>query len=43
MLDTIREAGGAIEAEHRPAGRKPVAFCADPFGNGFCVIGEPRS
>lgn len=22
-------------------GRPPVAFCSDPFGNGFCVLG-PR-
>jgi predicted enzyme related to lactoylglutathione lyase len=42
VLEAIRRGGGAIEAEHRAPGRKPVAFCADPFGNGFCVLGEHR-
>lgn len=40
VLESVKEHGGAIEDEHRPKGRKPVAFCSDPFGNGFCVIGE---
>lgn len=39
-LTRIRAAGGSIEAEYRDHGPKPAAFCADPFGNGFCVIGE---
>ena len=34
------EQGGAIENEFRTQGPKPAAFCSDPFGNGFCVIGE---
>jgi catechol 2,3-dioxygenase-like lactoylglutathione lyase family enzyme len=21
-------------------GRPPIAFCSDPFGNGFCVVGS---
>jgi predicted enzyme related to lactoylglutathione lyase len=37
----ISAAGGAIERTFRDTGPRPVAFCADPFGNGFCVIG-PR-
>ncbi len=40
VLDKIREQGGAIENEFRTQGPKPAAFCSDPFGNGFCVIGE---
>lgn len=40
VLDKIRQHGGAIENEFRNQGPKPAAFCSDPFGNGFCVIGE---
>ena len=36
----VRAAGGRIEAEYRDHGPMPAAFCSDPFGNGFCVIGE---
>lgn len=39
-LTAIRAAGGQVEVELRDMGPKPVAFCADPFGSGFCVIGE---
>lgn len=38
-LQRVTEAGGRIENEFRSHGPRPVAFCADPFGNGFCVIG----
>jgi predicted enzyme related to lactoylglutathione lyase len=41
-LERIRAAGGVVEAELRGQGPRPVAFCADPFGNGFCVLGAPR-
>lgn len=34
--------GGTIEQTHERPGRPPVAFCADPFGHGFCVLG-PRT
>lgn len=40
-LATLRAENGTIEAEYRSQGPMPVAFCADPFGNGFCVIGPP--
>jgi predicted enzyme related to lactoylglutathione lyase len=40
-LDRVRAAGGTIESEYRDQGPMPAAFCSDPFGNGFCVIGEP--
>lgn len=39
-LATLQRAGGSVELELRDRGPKPVAFCSDPFGNGFCVIGE---
>lgn len=39
-LKNIKALGGAVETELRNHGPKPVFFCADPFGNGFCVIGE---
>ncbi len=41
VLAKVRAEGGAIESEFRTQGPMPVAFCSDPFGNGFCVIGEP--
>ena len=40
VLAKVRAEGGSIEDELRTQGPKPVAFCSDPFGNGFCVIGE---
>lgn len=40
VLDKVRARGGAIENEFRSHGPMPTAFCSDPFGNGFCVIGE---
>ena len=32
-------AGAICEQKYEIAGRPPIAFCSDPFGNGFCVIG----
>jgi predicted enzyme related to lactoylglutathione lyase len=40
VLAKVLAAGGAVENEFRTQGPQPVAFCCDPFGNGFCVIGE---
>ena len=40
VLGNVRAAGGLIEMEFREQGPRPTAFCSDPFGNGFCVIGE---
>ena len=40
VLEKVRAEGGAVEMELRDQGPKPVGFCCDPFGNGFCVIGE---
>jgi catechol 2,3-dioxygenase-like lactoylglutathione lyase family enzyme len=32
-------AGGICEQKFEGGGRQPIAFCSDPFGNGFCVMG----
>lgn len=32
-------AGAKAEQVHRVPGYPPVAFCADPFGHGFCIVG----
>jgi predicted enzyme related to lactoylglutathione lyase len=40
-LADIRAEGGLIDTEFRSQGPRPAAFCSDPFGKGFCVIG-PR-
>lgn len=36
------EAGARSEQVHRVAGYPPVAFCSDPFGHGFCIVGQER-
>jgi predicted enzyme related to lactoylglutathione lyase len=33
-------AGAKCEQKFELAGRPPIAFCSDPFGNGFCVVGS---
>jgi predicted enzyme related to lactoylglutathione lyase len=38
-LGKVRAGGGKVENEFRSEGPSPTAFCSDPFGNGFCVIG----
>ncbi len=34
------EAGAIAEQVHRVSGYPPVAFCSDPFGHGFCIVGQ---
>lgn len=43
VLGKVRAEGGLVETEYREHGPRPAAFCSDPFGNGFCVIGEERN
>jgi predicted enzyme related to lactoylglutathione lyase len=31
--------GAKVEQVHRKSGFPPVAFCSDPFGHGFCIVG----
>jgi catechol 2,3-dioxygenase-like lactoylglutathione lyase family enzyme len=33
------EAGAKCEQKFAGGARPPIAFCSDPFGNGFCVVG----
>ena len=33
-------AGATIEKRFEGGDHPPVAFCSDPFGNGFCIIGK---
>ncbi len=41
-LDKALAAGAQSEQIHRVAGYPPVAFCSDPFGHGFCIVGINR-
>jgi predicted enzyme related to lactoylglutathione lyase len=40
-IAAVERLGGTVEQRHTAAGRPPIAFCADPFGNGLCILG-PR-
>lgn len=42
-LALVARHGGTVEAVFRSGGPRPVAFCAYPFGNGFCVLGPPAA
>jgi predicted enzyme related to lactoylglutathione lyase len=42
VLARLVAAGGTVEQRHTAPGRPGVAFCADPFGHGFCILG-PRA
>ena len=39
MCTSIEEYGGCVEAQSLSE-QADIAHCADPFGNGFCVIRE---
>lgn len=39
-VERVRSEGGQVEQVYRDQGPRPAAFCCDPFGNGFCIIGE---
>ncbi len=34
------DAGGKCEQKFEGGSRPPIAFCSDPFGNGFCIVGN---
>ena len=34
--------GATSEQVHRVPGFPPVAFCSDPFGHGFCIVGVTK-
>jgi hypothetical protein len=39
VCDFIVNAGAKCEQKFESGSRPPIAFCSDPFGNGFCVVG----
>ena len=40
VLEKALAAGAECEQIHKVPGFPPVAFCSDPFGHGFCIIGK---
>ena len=38
-LASAVKAGGTCEQKFEGGPRPPIAFCSDPFGNGFCIMG----
>jgi len=43
VLARALNAGGSCEQKFEGGARPPVAFCSDPFGNGFCIIGRAKA
>lgn len=41
-LERAVNAGAKVEQKFEGGDHPPVAFCSDPFGNGFCMIGKKR-
>jgi predicted enzyme related to lactoylglutathione lyase len=39
VLANAVSAGGKCEQKFEGGARPPIAFCSDPFGNGFCLMG----
>jgi predicted enzyme related to lactoylglutathione lyase len=39
VLESALLAGALCEQKFERGAHPPVAFCSDPFGNGFCLIG----
>lgn len=39
VLAKALNAGAICEQTFAGGGRPPIAFCSDPFGNGFCLVG----
>jgi catechol 2,3-dioxygenase-like lactoylglutathione lyase family enzyme len=37
------KAGATCEQKFEGGAHPPIAFCCDPFGNGFCVVGTTRA
>ena len=40
VLNKVSNAGGKCEQKFEGGQRPSIAFCSDPFGNGFCIIGS---
>lgn len=43
VLTQAMKAGAICEQKFEIPGRPAIAFCSDPFGNGFCIVGARRS
>lgn len=39
VLEKALKAGAKCEQKFAGGPHPPIAFCSDPFGNGFCVVG----
>jgi predicted enzyme related to lactoylglutathione lyase len=39
VLTKVVSAGGKCERKFEGGAQPPIAFCSDPFGNGFCIMG----
>ncbi len=39
VLTRAINAGAKCEQKFEMTGRPPIAFCCDPFGHGFCIVG----
>jgi len=42
FLEKAVKAGAKCEQKFEGGAHPPIAFCSDPFGNGFCVVGTTR-
>lgn len=42
-LALVLSAGGHCEQKFDGGEHSPIAFCSDPFGNGFCILQETAS
>lgn len=42
-LEAALSAGAKCEQKFDGGNHPPIAFCSDPFGNGFCVLGTDPS
>jgi catechol 2,3-dioxygenase-like lactoylglutathione lyase family enzyme len=40
VLVKVLNAGAKCEQKFEGGEHPPIAFCSDPFGNGFCIIGK---
>ena len=40
VLVNVLNAGAKCEQKFEDGEHPPIAFCSDPFGNGFCIIGN---
>ena len=41
-LARVLAAGATCEQKHAGGEHAPIAFCSDPFGHGFCIVGNHK-